>query len=92
MRTAAALLVIESAPAQVAGLFALLTVSLGMFCTAARYLHWFKFVALGSIVVGIPPILRKAWAALRHRTLDINVLMTVAVAGACGCGWAWLVS
>jgi Cd2+/Zn2+-exporting ATPase len=35
-----------------------------------------------SIVVGVPPTLRRAWHALRLRSLDINVLMLIAVAGA----------
>ena len=35
-----------------------------------------------SIAVGVPPTLRRAWHALRLRSLDINVLMLIAVAGA----------
>jgi Cd2+/Zn2+-exporting ATPase len=35
-----------------------------------------------SIALGLPPTLRRAWHALRLRSLDINVLMLTAVAGA----------
>lgn len=35
------------------------------------------------MAVGIPLILLKSVASLRHLVLDINTLMTVAVAGAC---------
>jgi len=35
-----------------------------------------------SIALGVPPTLRRAWHALRLRSLDINVLMLIAVAGA----------
>jgi Cd2+/Zn2+-exporting ATPase len=36
----------------------------------------------GSIAAGVPLTIRKAWHALRVRSLDINVLMLVAAAGA----------
>lgn len=64
----------------------LLAVSLLSFlpASAGAGLHYLEYVALASVAVGIPPILRKAWVSLRNRALDINVLMTVAVAGACG--------
>jgi len=35
-----------------------------------------------SVLVGVPPTARKAWHAVRLRSLDINVLMLVAVGGA----------
>jgi Cd2+/Zn2+-exporting ATPase len=35
-----------------------------------------------SIALGAPPTLRRAWHAIRLRSLDINVLMLIAVAGA----------
>ena len=35
-----------------------------------------------SITLGVPPTLRRAWHAVRLRSLDINVLMLIAVAGA----------
>jgi Cd2+/Zn2+-exporting ATPase len=35
-----------------------------------------------SIALGVPPTLRRAWHAVRLRSLDINVLMLIAVAGA----------
>eukprot|EP01050_Picozoa_sp_SAG11_P000595 SAG11_NODE_20_length_25330_cov_18.348143_13_plen_481_part_00 len=45
---------------------------------------YFKWVAIAGIVFGWPPILLKAWAALKQCVLDINMLMTLAVAGAIG--------
>lgn len=48
------------------------------------WLAYFQYIALVALTVGIPPILRKAWVSLCNCNLDINVLMTVAVAGSCG--------
>lgn len=45
-----------------------------------------EWAALPAIAAGAPPILKKAWAGLRARVLDINLLMTVAVAGAVSIG------
>jgi Cd2+/Zn2+-exporting ATPase len=42
-----------------------------------------RWVALGAVVVGIVPIVRKAFSSLRNGIVDINTLMTVAVVGAC---------
>ncbi|MBX6318712.1 MAG: heavy metal translocating P-type ATPase [Pigmentiphaga sp.] len=39
-------------------------------------------IALAAILLGGIPTLRKGWLALRHFTLNINLLMTVAVIGA----------
>ena len=39
-------------------------------------------LALGSILLGGLPTLRKGWIALRSRTLNIHVLMSLAVGGA----------
>jgi Cd2+/Zn2+-exporting ATPase len=64
----------------------LMIISMVSYGSSPEYLDHFKWVALGSVAVGIPPILRKAWIALRNRTLDINLLMTVAVAGEPGPG------
>eukprot|EP00877_Chromochloris_zofingiensis_P014552 jgi/Chrzof1/9350/UNPLg00321.t1 len=47
-------------------------------------LQYMKYVALGSMIVGFPPIIIRAWAALRSCALDINVLMVIAAAGAVG--------
>jgi Cd2+/Zn2+-exporting ATPase len=35
---------------------------------------------------GWPPILRKAWGALRNVTLDINILMSLAAVGGLAIG------
>lgn len=45
-----------------------------------------KYVALGSVVLGLPRLLGKAAGALRGGILDINCLMTLSVAGAVGIG------
>ena len=45
-----------------------------------EHLRW---VALGAVAVGVPTIARKAFSSLRNGIVDINTLMTVAVAGAC---------
>ena len=47
-----------------------------------EWLDNFKWVALGAVAVGGPRIALKGLAALRHLTMDINILMTIAVAGA----------
>ncbi|MGE0448229.1 MAG: heavy metal translocating P-type ATPase [Vicinamibacterales bacterium] len=39
-----------------------------------------------SLAAGVPLSARRAWRALRHRSLDINVLMLVAAAGAVALG------
>jgi Cd2+/Zn2+-exporting ATPase len=56
---------------------ALFFVSLG-----AYWLPQLEWAALAAIAVGIWPIGRKAVIALRNRVLDMNVLMTIAIAGA----------
>ncbi|GAQ83115.1 heavy metal atpase 2 [Klebsormidium nitens] len=45
-----------------------------------------KWVALGAVALGLPPILLKSLAALRNFVLDINALMTIAVGGALALG------
>lgn len=47
-------------------------------------LQYMKYVALGSLVLGSPPIIIRAVAALKCCTLDINVLMVIAAAGKSG--------
>jgi len=51
--------------------------------TGHAWLEQFKWVALGAVAVGIPRILLKGLASLRHFVLDINMLMTIAIAGEC---------
>lgn len=41
-------------------------------------------LAVGSLLSGGLPTLSKGWVAIRSRTININVLMTVAIAGAMG--------
>jgi hypothetical protein len=51
----------------------LLAISLGKY--AYDPLKW---VAIGAVAVGIPPIILRAWVSLRRRILDINALMIIA--------------
>jgi len=46
----------------------------------------FKYIALGSIALGLPPILLKAYGSATRYVLDINCLMSLAVCGAIGIG------
>merc|ERR1712159_37607 len=46
----------------------------------------FKYIAIGSILLGLPPIAIKALGSARRCVLDINSLMTLAVIGAIGIG------
>ncbi|KAH7352087.1 hypothetical protein KP509_19G029500 [Ceratopteris richardii] len=45
-----------------------------------------KWVALGAVAVGLPPIIRKAFISLKRFVMDINILMLIAVAGSVGLG------
>ncbi|KAK6152179.1 hypothetical protein DH2020_014814 [Rehmannia glutinosa] len=40
-----------------------------------------RWLAVGAIVVGIPPIILKAFAAVRNLRLDINILVLITVSG-----------
>ncbi|KAL7133764.1 hypothetical protein ABFS83_12G161900 [Erythranthe nasuta] len=40
-----------------------------------------RWLAVGAIVVGIPQIMLKAFAAIRNLTFDINILVLITVAG-----------
>nr|CAB3468920.1 unnamed protein product [Digitaria exilis] len=44
-----------------------------------RPLKWF---ALGAVAAGVLPILQRSYAAARRLTLDVNILMLIAVSGA----------
>ncbi|XP_073390566.1 uncharacterized protein [Physcomitrium patens] len=48
--------------------------------------HPLKWVALGSVGVGIPPLVLRSIAAMKSFILDINILMLIAVGGAIGLG------
>ncbi|KAJ3696266.1 hypothetical protein LUZ60_001643 [Juncus effusus] len=47
-----------------------------------RFYHPLKWVALAAAAAGLPPILLRSIAAIRRFTLDINILMIIAVGGA----------
>ncbi|KAL8481752.1 hypothetical protein ACS0TY_028049 [Phlomoides rotata] len=59
-------------------------------------LSFFKYVytplswlAVAATVVGSPPIILKAFAALRNLYLDVNILVLIAVGGSIGLGDYW---
>ena len=43
---------------------------------------YFKWVAVGAIAFGLPPLAKKAWAGLRRGLVGIDLLMIVATVGA----------
>lgn len=58
-------------------------------CVVLSFMHyvpavpaWFVYFGLVSVLLGVFPVLLKAWAAVRSLFVDINVLMLVATAGA----------
>ncbi|KAF3338669.1 putative inactive cadmium/zinc-transporting ATPase HMA3 [Carex littledalei] len=59
----------------------LLVVSL--FKTLYHPLWWF---ALGAVIIGFPPIFLKSITSIRRLTLDMNILMAIAVVGAVALG------
>lgn len=72
-------------PHYILGCGLLLLVSLFSYLPASGT-GYLKYAALGCLVLGMPPVLLKAWVALRGWQVDINVLMTVAVAGGYNAG------
>ena len=42
---------------------------------------WFQWVAIAEIVFGIAPVLEKAFVSFKTCTVDINILMLIAIAG-----------
>lgn len=57
--------------------------SMCMLAAGHHWLEYFKWAAIAAVVIGLPTILLRAFAGLRRLLLDINILMTVAVAGMC---------
>ena len=43
--------------------------------------HWFEWVSISEIVFGIGPVLRKAFISIKSCSVDINILMLIAIAG-----------
>eukprot|EP01018_Ginkgo_biloba_P012432 Gb_30489 [translate_table: standard] len=66
------------------------TIASGILLGIASFQFWFspdlRWVALGAVAVGIPPMIRKSMAALGRFVMDINVLMVIAVCGTIGLG------
>lgn len=46
-----------------------------------HFFHPLKWLAVAAAVVGLPPMLLRSIAAIRRYTLDINILMVIAVGG-----------
>ncbi|KAK9097727.1 hypothetical protein Syun_024772 [Stephania yunnanensis] len=53
------------------------------------FFHPLKWVALGAVAVGLPPIIFRSIAAIRNFTLDINILLLIAVGGSIALGDYW---
>lgn len=65
------------------------TIASGVLVTIAMLHYVFgplKWVALGAVAVGLPPIVMKSFQSLRRFVLDINILMLIAVAGSIALG------
>ena len=45
---------------------------------------WYKWVAIGQVCFGMLPVLKKCYHAARHKQIDLNILITVTVAGTLG--------
>ncbi len=52
-----------------------------LFLAGHEWLEQFKWAAIAAVAIGLPTSLLRALAGLRRFLLDINTLMTVAVAG-----------
>ncbi|GAB4817246.1 hypothetical protein N2152v2_004292 [Parachlorella kessleri] len=68
---------------------ALLLISLIHYLSGPTGVEWldnFKWVSLGAVAAGGPPIVLKAWGALRNWVLDVHCLMIIAAAGAIALG------
>ena len=57
------------------------------FSAASSEARGLRYVALLAVVVGLPPIARKAFGSLRNRVVDMNTLMSLSVVGACALGY-----
>ena len=42
---------------------------------------WYKWIAIAEIVFGIGPLMRKAFLSIKTLSLDINILMLIAIVG-----------
>lgn len=42
---------------------------------------WYKWVAIAEIIFGIGPVLRKAYVSIKTCSVDINMLLLIAIAG-----------
>ncbi|KAF5190390.1 Cadmium/zinc-transporting ATPase HMA2 [Thalictrum thalictroides] len=51
--------------------------------------HPLEWIALGAIVIGIPPILFRSFVAVRNCTFDVNILGLIAVGSCCGLRDFW---
>ena len=56
----------------------LLTIAVAAFFTQKA---WFEWVAIAEIIVGIGPVLKRAFISIKTCKVDINILMLIAIAG-----------
>ena len=57
--------------------------SMASYVSSPDWLEYLKYCAIGTIVLSLPPIAKRAWQSLRLRVLDVNMLMSIAAIGAC---------
>ena len=50
---------------------------------------WYQWLAIAEIIFGIVPVLRKTFVSFKNLTVDINILMLIAIAGTLAIG-QWL--
>ncbi|XP_031474773.1 putative inactive cadmium/zinc-transporting ATPase HMA3 isoform X2 [Nymphaea colorata] len=63
----------------------LYTVGSGLLLTASFFKTLYRpllWLALAAVVVGLPPVILRSYAAIRRLVLDINILLLIAVGGA----------
>ena len=65
------------------GVYLLVQTALMLIAAVGFFMNtsWYMWVAIAEIVVGIAPILRKSFVSVKTCTLDINILMLIAVTG-----------
>ena len=56
----------------------LLTVAVAAFFTQKS---WFEWVAIAEIIFGIGPVLKRAFSSIKTCSVDINILMLIAITG-----------
>ena len=64
----------------------LVTIAVIAFCVKSP---WYQWLAIAEIIFGIVPVLKKTLVSFKNLTVDINILMLIAIAGTLAIG-QWL--